>query len=134
MGLISDGEVYARLENVDDHQTRIRQLERLNAGLAAEIDQQRAWKESAMSLLTRYDDLAETFGGQLGSSKVTNLEVGVAALRAEVDRMRPVVDMAQHWNSAEYGSKRESVLAMRLSEVVNTYEAAKEGGSDSGRT
>ena len=43
------------------------------------------WKAEALPLLTRYDNLAETFGGKLGSSKVTNLEVGVAALREQLN-------------------------------------------------
>lgn len=44
----------------------------------------REWKESAMTLLARYDSIAETFGGKLGSSKVDNLEQGVNQLRAEL--------------------------------------------------
>lgn len=127
MGLISDGEVYARLGNVEDYQVRIRQLERLNAQLAAEIDRQRAWKESVMSLLTRYHDLAETFGGKLGSSKATNLEAGVAALRAEVDRMRPVVEAAQGWLSADSDLDLDKAK-LWIYNTVAAYEAAKEGG------
>lgn len=41
----------------------------------------RDWKESAMKLLSRYDSIAETFGGKLGSLKVDNLERGVERLR-----------------------------------------------------
>lgn len=44
----------------------------------------REWKESAMTLLARYDSIAETFGGRLGSSKIDNLERGVSQLRAEL--------------------------------------------------
>lgn len=42
------------------------------------------WKREALPLLTRYDNLAETFGGKLGSSKVANLEQGVTALREQL--------------------------------------------------
>lgn len=51
----------------------------------------RQWKAEALPLLTRYDNLAETFGGKLGSSKVNNLERGVTALReqlAQVEKER----------------------------------------------
>jgi hypothetical protein len=47
----------------------------------------RDWKESAMTLLSRYDSIAETFGGKLGSSKIDNLEQGVKQLRAENERL-----------------------------------------------
>lgn len=92
---------------------RIQQLENLAATLAAEVDRQRAWKESAMTLLTRYDNLAETFGGKPGSSKVTNLENGVAALRV-------VVKTAQRAVLSEGAPAR----LVELSEAVHAYEAA----------
>ena len=43
---------------------RSRELLRL---LADECERLRQWKQEALPLLTRYDNLAETFGGRLGS-------------------------------------------------------------------
>lgn len=49
--------------------------------LLSEVAGLRDWKESAMNLLHDYDAIAEPFGGKLGSSKIQNLERGVAQLR-----------------------------------------------------
>lgn len=49
------------------------------------------WKREAIALLERYDAVAETFGGELGSSKVTNLERGVAELRARIEKQDAII-------------------------------------------
>lgn len=105
---------------VAERDVRIKQLERQCGVLAAEVDRQRAWKESAMTLLTRYDNLAETFGGKLGSSKVTNLETGVAALRAEVGRQRPVVDAAVEWR--RWGYERKADFCVGISPLLDAID------------
>lgn len=39
-----------------------------------ELEELRAWKAAVVPLLIRYDDIAESIGGNLGESKVANLE------------------------------------------------------------
>lgn len=56
--------------------------------LLSEVAQLRNWKESAMHLLGGYDAVAETFGSALGSSKVKNLERGVAQLREALESIK----------------------------------------------
>lgn len=57
-----------------------------------QLQRLRDWKESAMTLLSRYDSIAEMFGGKLGSSKIDNLE------RA-VERLRSAARNAMEWMS-----------------------------------
>lgn len=57
--------------------------------------------------------------------RIRQLEQLNSTLAAEIDKMRPIVEAAQYWNGCDYGSHQESRAAMRLSEVVNTYEAGK---------
>lgn len=59
-------------------------------------------------------------------TRIKQLERLSAGLAAEIDLARPVVEAAQSWNNCEYGSDEEEVAGMRLSEIVNAYEAAKE--------
>lgn len=56
-------------------------IEKARASDFEQLIRLREWKESAMTLLSRYDSIADTFGGKLGSSKIDNLERGVARLR-----------------------------------------------------
>jgi hypothetical protein len=59
--------------------------------------------------------------------RISELERLNSALATEIDRQRLVVQAAQAWNITEYGSDEEAVQAMRLSEIVNIYEASREG-------
>jgi rubredoxin len=45
------------------------------------VDDLIAWKQSATTLLMRYSAIADTFGGDVGDSRVETLEAGVAQLR-----------------------------------------------------
>lgn len=109
---------------LESERKRAKGLQSMNSSLAAKVDRQRAWKESAMTLLTRYDNLAETFDGKLGSSKVTNLENGVAALRVEVDRQQVVVEAAK--DMSEHGCGE---CEAKLDEAIAAYEASREGAN-----
>lgn len=74
---VADDALETQSQWMSESRAALAQLQSENAAL-------RQWKAEALPLLTRYDNLADTFGGELGSSKVTNLERGVAALREQL--------------------------------------------------
>jgi len=51
--------------------------------LIAAVRELQQWKESAMTFLTRYEDIADSIGGELGSGRVDNLRKFVQAALAQ---------------------------------------------------
>jgi hypothetical protein len=62
-------------------------IERIATALQAsrdEADKLRRWKAEAMEVLTAYDNLADSVGGELGRRKVDNLTDYVNRLRSQL--------------------------------------------------
>lgn len=58
-----------------------------------------SWKRQALPLLTAYDNLSESIGGKLGSSKVTNLENFVRGNQKRIEVLTDVMRRAEQWFS-----------------------------------
>ena len=88
----------------------------------------RDWKESAMTLLPRYDGIAETFGGKLGSSKIDNLERGVKRLRKAVTLCAIPYEAlladseSRKWIAPEVWAAIENAVAALREALANTGE------------
>lgn len=60
---------------------------------------------------------------QVAADKIRSLEGNVEALRAEIDRMRPVVEAAEDWHMSTYACK--GVFRRDLQQAIDAYRAAK---------
>jgi hypothetical protein len=85
------------------------------------------WKTGAMPILMRYDDIAETVPGDLGSSKVENLANELARLRAANAKLLAVCERAlpivERYGSSALLADMESVIA----DMENTIANARGG-------
>lgn len=105
---------------------RILQLERLNATLSAEIDAQRQREQALSEAYLRLRRLIgrrafDTPHGPTAEQVWTTTEIALAALVAEINRMRPVVEAAIEWK--KYGlaeSDNDELL-----EAINDYEESQ---------
>lgn len=94
----------------------IRWLTKQIDALCATVRALRDWKESASALLLRYDNLAETFSGEIASSKVENLEQGVAALREQLAQAETARDQLSDGLSVRDAQLAE--LKAQLAQVI----------------
>lgn len=78
-----------------------------------------AWKAEAIVLLARYDKIAETCPGGLGSSKVENLERELARLRAEIAVMPELLAALNDIAALEPGSKGGYSKFVRAKEIAD---------------
>lgn len=122
------------LKEVAERDERIRQLEQLNAMLSAEVDRLRhEYDEEVTEFIAGYD------AGQVGlpesaeppDIKHDGWRPGYAwgvfeKLKAEIDRMRPVVEAAIKWNKTNYRDTKECELALdAIGNACDDYQARK---------
>lgn len=79
---------------VESYEARQRRIE-ANKPAIEMLDEWIAKDAATTSLLLRYDNLAESIGGELGSSKVANLERWVNARRDTVTLLKNLEQLAQ---------------------------------------
>lgn len=107
----------------------LRSSEKAGVAVDDQVASLMEWKESAVTLLTRYDDIAATFPGVLGSSKVENLENGVKELRLALDQAVEVYDkQVREYNEAWRKDQAKLVAVVQeRDEWERTATACKRG-------
>jgi hypothetical protein len=98
------------------------------------IDEQGWWKESAMSILAEYDEIAESFGGKLGSSKMENLRDGIESLRIQLaearrDAFDEAIEIAkQPINTLGFGSASGGIAQLFIVKQLGAARDAESKG------
>lgn len=121
-----------QVTQITERDERIRQLERINAALAAEIDTRRVYEHALSDAYLRLRRLIgrrafDTPHGPTGEQVWATTETALRELVVEIGRMRPVVEAALKWNRTNHRDTREIEITLdAIGEACDTYEAAKQ--------
>ena len=119
-----------------EYETRIKQLEKLNATLAAEIDAERQRGQATGEAYLRLRRLIgqrafDTPYGPTAEQVWTTTEIALAKLIAESERMRPIVDaVLAYTDSRRDPTKDRIALLHKIQYLAERYEATMEKANE----